>query len=367
MLEPGHVEVRVVTAVTVLGVLVALAWLAVGTVRYRRRVGPPVAPEARKAPPGGPVLGLGVLVALATFGVGLVSRLEFIHAPGLRTLFGLHGRAEPVYWIAFTLGSGLLVILTAATVKFRHRARWAIGGPALLVAGLTLLVPLAISLKLNRADERLVATELPKRPPKPGINTQDIGVFEGIGWTVAVISVLLLALAVLLACCRRQELWIATGFATVASVAAAAAPVVKVWALRDGDAVMIRIWPVEQGPVGFLVPLAFVAGAGVVIAVPFLPPWVRGFAALVAVASPVWILIAVFQVDSHADPTTDELLRSMGTTVAYTTGYMQEALPTMVAMVALPVMAVRGWQAGRRRTAAARRVPTVGAPVGVPV
>jgi hypothetical protein len=368
MLEPGSSEVRVVTAVTIVGMLVALAWLATGVVLRRRRMGPPVAPAARKRPPADPVFGLGVLVALAAFGAGLVNSLEFVHGPGLRTLFGLHGRAEPVYWIAWVLGSGLLVILTAATVKFRRGVGggvggWVIGGPALLVAALTLLVPLAISVKLRRADARYVAAELPRR--EPGINTQTIGVFEGLGWTVAVVSVLLLGLVVVLACCRRQELWIAIGFAVATAIASAASPLVKAWALIDGEAVRIWVWPVEQGPWAILVPLAFLVMAGLVIAVPFLPPWVRGIVALVAVASPIWLGFAGALADHNADPTTREMLRSTGATVAYNTGYMTMMLPTMLAMVAVPIVAFRGWRANRRRTATPPTVPT-SYPVGAP-
>jgi hypothetical protein len=229
---------------------------------------------------------------------------------------------------------------------------------------LTLLVPLAISVKLRRADARYVAAELPKR--EPGINTQTIGAFEGLGWGVAVLSVLLLGLVVVLACCRRQELWIAIGFTVFTVLASAASPLTKAWALIDGKAVKIRVWPVEQGPWGLLVPLAFVVMAGLVTAVPFLPPWVRGVVALVAVASPVWVGFAVVLADSNADPTTEELLRSAGATVAYNSGYLSMSLPTMLALVAVPIVAFRGWLANRRRTAVPPTVPTF-SPVGAAV
>ncbi|GIJ43605.1 hypothetical protein Val02_04910 [Virgisporangium aliadipatigenens] len=347
---PSSAEAGVVIAVTVIGVVAALGLLA-ALVLLRRTGRLATAPHSA-APPrrrrGLTVLFLGGSVAL-WFG----GRIDFA-APGRvgpYTLFEMHGAGDPAYWVAYQVGSYLLILLSGLLLRYRATLRTVLGPPALLVAVLLNTLLLAVYLKLERIDSRLMPQKLAGvTPDADQASDASLASTTTVGWGLAVLGVVLLTAVVVLVLADRYELPVLV--AATAAVTVLAAPVmpdVSYWGQRaDGSTEHVMYTPFEIGGPAFLWPPLLVLMAALVCVIPVLPKWVRGFATVLAVLSPVLVGVVSAAVYGPIEETVSALLREDGFRVAATSLGMVPYLLMFAALVLVPVAAVRGWRAGRR-------------------
>jgi hypothetical protein len=371
-MAPSSTEVFVVTVMTVIGMLAPLAVLAGLVVRRRLRrqtgVPTPAGSTAGTDNPVGRYVLLGVAVVSAAFAV----RAQFVNAHGPTespSLFTLHGQAAPVYWIAFMLGVGLLTVLSGLTLRRRHSLREVIGPAALVAALLPLGVLAVLMVKIRRHSSELVTAQLPTLPPARGLSKAALGAYEGIGWWLALTAVLTLVLVVVLVLAHRWELVVATAATLVLlaiGVATASGTTAGFWGLRQGVVTGSSYGPLELGDVRALwFYLGALVLAVLLVAIPFLPPWLRGLATVIAVASPLWLFLALLQVQSAADDRLPELLAADGYTVATRPGGL-EGLTLVAALLVAPIVAIRSLRAGRRlRKAGHADQPHQGVPATV--
>jgi hypothetical protein len=276
-----------------------------------------------------------------------------------------------VYWVAFVLGVGLLTLLTGLTLRWRHSLRWVVGPSALVAAVLPLGVLATLMVKIRRRSSDLVSEQLPTLPSARGLSDTPLGAYERIGWWLGLTAVLTLVLIVVLVLAHRWELVVAFAATLVLlafGVATVPGSAAGFWGLRQGVVTRSSYGPLELGDARalWLYPAALML-AVLLVAVPFLPPWVRGLAAVVAVASPVWLFFAAMQVSYAADDRLPDLLAADGYTVAIRPGGL-EYLTLIAALLAVPVVAIRGWLVGRRlqKTGRSGRPFPLPVPGGVP-
>ncbi|MEV0563122.1 hypothetical protein [Dactylosporangium sp. NPDC050588] len=351
-LAPSDTEATVVTVLTGVGVLLALALLATLAVLRRRRG--PVAP-----PPGRPALGLAFLTVIATVLLFFGARIPFVDAhPGdSATLFELHGRQAPVYWIAYLIGGGLLVVLVTALLKSPATLRRVVGPPAALVAALMILLMAALRLKISHLDERLAGAHLPELGPTPDASDGAAGAYAMGGWIMGVLGVALLAMVLVLLLARPHDLVVLV--AVTAGVTMLSAPHLGAdfWGLRDGRAERVSYSAFELGGRALAWPAVITLLAALVVAIPFLPKWFRGVATFAAAVAPLWIGLAV-GVSADLLDGVAQRLDAEGYTVAVSRGgsagmFLYVVTPALV----VPIVALRAWSVSRRTA------PTAAGPV----
>jgi hypothetical protein len=352
-LEPGPGEVTAVYAAMITGLVLVLGLLAVLMWR-RRRLG--MLPGDDR-----PFWGLAMLIPLAS----LLMFLTMQQAPWVRvhgrddlSLFELHGTAEPVHWLAQTVGGALLVILAGLAVRFRQRVGWAVAVPSLLLAGLLLVDLVVIAVKARRLGDLLIAGRLPTLTPKQLADPPSIGAYEGMGVVLWCIAVLVLALVVVSSVLREHEIRIVTGAAALCAVGVALLPLHSVWALRGDEVVRIDASPLDVLPLG-LAPISLcLVVAALLIALPGLGKWWRGVAASAVVAFPVAFGFLIIEA---ADAAVREMPRLVAELAARNAVPVEQSgeftLLSMGALLLVPLAGIRGWLVARRRSAVRPSLP----------
>ncbi len=345
-LAPSPAEVVVVTVLAVAGVLATLGLLLALVVRARRQG------TSRMPHPSRPTWGLTIVTLTATTLLYFGGRTQFARAypGGGAGLFDLHGRAAPVYWVAYLVGGGLLFALTSALLKKPVALRWVVGPPALLAALLMAGLLTVLKLKIDRYDARVAARHLPSVPPSDDVSDGSVGVYPQAGFDLAVLGVALLMLAVVLVLAGPHELEVLV--ALVAGITLLSTPTLiddDFWALRGQSVERVRYSVFELGGWALAWPLVLTCLAALLVAIPFLPKWWRGLAALAAVAAPGWIAIVVLQSAPLLDGGLKELLAADGYTVAVRRGGATGFLYAVTPCILLPFITVRVWSASRRR------------------
>ncbi|MEV4514051.1 hypothetical protein AB0K00_34460 [Dactylosporangium sp. NPDC049525] len=351
-LAPSSAEATAVTVLTAASMLATLGLLVVCR-RLRR------APAAARRP----TWGLTVVSLIATVLLYFGGRVTFVaaHPGGSATLFELHGRDTPVYWVAYLVGAGLLVVLTGALLKSPDTLRFTVGLPAMLVAVLMSVLLAVLKLKFDRLDARLATAHLPAVKPTDDESDGIVGAYAHGGWVVAVLGVTLLALTVLLVLAGPAELRVLV--ALVAGVSMVTAPTLlddDFWALRNGTVERVKYTVFELGGWALLWPAVIVGLAVLLCAIPFLPKWFRGFATFTAVAAPAWIALAVVLAAPLLNEGIQELLRADGYTVSVRRGGAVPVLFMLTPALAVPVAAIRAWRTNRRTTTPTAAHPTAG-------
>ncbi|GAA1592469.1 hypothetical protein [Actinoplanes couchii] len=349
-LAPSPTEVTIVTALTVGGVVLALVLLAVLAMSHRSGRGTAAGPAGR------PARGLVFLATAGAVALFFGARVEFVD-PGrddIVTLFEMHGTAMPVYWLAYSVNSGLLVLLTGVLIRYRHTLRRVAGPPALLAAAQMNALMITLYLKLDHLDAQLVAQRLPGVQPGPAAGDAALSSMTKIGWGLAVLGVATLTLVVVLVLAGPHELRVATWItAGLALLAAPVMPDSSFWGLRDDGAVEHVAYTGFEigGPALWWAPVLLLVAA-LLCAIPVLPARVRGAAILFVAATPVWlILINVLSYDT-LDARLAELLRADGFDVAAQSMGVPPYLFMVAVLIAAPVVAVRSWRAASKGSSA---------------
>jgi hypothetical protein len=354
-MAPSPAEATVVTVLTAVGVLIVLGLLA-GLVVWRKTVGR-AAPPAVRTKAGG----LWLLTAIGVTALFFGGRVSFVRnvAVDRSSLLELHGTGAPVYWIAYLVGSSLLVLLVTTLLKRRQTLRWVLGPPALLAAGLAMALLMVLLWKIERFDARVAAARMPGVTPGDGLSDASIGVEPQIGFWLGFAGVTILGLVVVLLLADRYELTVAIAAAAIVTLAAGPIPPdTSFWGLRaDGRVEQVWYSAFDIGGPMLLPTLVYTLLAGLLVVIPILPRWVRGIVAFLVVLGPVWLALAGVATYPTYEAELPVLLRDDGYVAEVRRLGIEAYLLMVAAMAALPVAAVRGWRAGRRANPRADRAP----------
>lgn len=348
-LAPSPAEATAVTVLTGVGLLAVLGLLGTLAVLHRRRpAGAPPSALSR------PTWGLAFITVVASVLLYLGGRLTFVdaHPGGSVSLFELHGLETPVYWIAYLIGGGLLVILVSALLKAPARLGRVVGPPAALTAVLMLVLLVGLKAKIDRHDTRLAERHLPGVAPTPAVSDGSVGAYPQAGWVLGMLGVALLALVLVLLFTRPHDVEVLA--ALTAGFTLLSAPTLiddDFWALRGGTVERVRYSVFDIGGVALVWPAVMLGLATLVAAIPFLPKWWRGIATFAAAASLGWIALAVVPAIELLDTGLARLLQEDGYTVAVRRGGGAAFLYVVTPAFLLPVVAVRAWSVSRRRAA----------------
>jgi hypothetical protein len=356
-IEPGPGEALAVTLATGSSVLLVLGLLVVLLVRHRRRArhgAPmphplwPVPEKDAEALPWGLVL-LAMLAGVAAY---YATATEFIRIhPGRGpTLFALHGQQEPVYWVAFQVGTGLLFILTLAAIRYRHTVRWALGSPALVTAGLLVAMLAVLLTKARRpageiAEQQVASVNAEAAEASQPLTGVGVGAYEAIGWWLALVAVLLLALTVTLTIWRRYQAQILAWLAVALAVVTVVTPYARLWVFHPDGVTQQTHWTPQLGWRGLTwAALTMLFGAMVLAVLP-LRGRLRALVAFLSVPGVVGWLFAFLLVQAP----TDELIAGLHArddvvAIGYVGG--TASIHMIVLMALVPVAAIRAWRAG---------------------
>ncbi|GAB3826583.1 hypothetical protein [Dactylosporangium cerinum] len=272
-LAPSSAETTVVAVLTLAGVLAALGLLIALRRRSTIRAGAVV--------PSRPTWGLTMLSLIGSVLLFIGERTEYVighSGSGKATLLTLHGLATPVYWMAYLILGGLLVILTGALLTSPITLRWVAGPPALLIAALLIGLLAALKLKIDRFDRHLAERHLPAAKPTDGIYTDTVvGADARVGWVLGVLGAALLTLTVVLVVAGTSELLVLVAVTAGLTLLSAALPLGgEFWALRDGTVEWVTVPALRIGGTLLLWPVVMAGLATLLLAIPFLPRWHRG-------------------------------------------------------------------------------------------
>lgn len=349
-IAPTPSEITAITFWTVAVILAPLGLMAGLTLLRRGRRPTAPAPAPRRAG------GLWTLTALGAGALVLGGTVDFLEAgsEGDLTLMALHGTGTPVYWLAYTLGAGLLTVLTLTLVPRRDTLRFVAGVPALVAGGLLLGLLLLLYGRIQQLDAQLMAEFLPGVTPTGDLSADGPAWRVSGGWVLAFAGTVLLLLVAALIVAGPYELAVACALAVAAALASAwAAPdLSSFWAVRDGTVERVDLTPFDIGGTALLWPAALAAAVALTCAIPVLPHLLRGLATIVAALSPVWIVLASHPPYVHAKAVLPAMLRADGFTVTKERLAIFTYIFLFTAIAAIPVAAVRLRRAARRRVTA---------------
>ncbi|MDG6109978.1 hypothetical protein Daura_14520 [Dactylosporangium aurantiacum] len=352
-LAPSPAEVTVVTVLTGAGVLAVLGLLGTLAVLHRRRRPAPSAAPA--GAPSRPTRGLAFVTVVASVLLYFGGRLPFVDTHpggGSATLVELHGMRAPVYWMAYLIGGGLLVVLVGTLLKSPATLGRVVGPPAALTAVLMLLLLVGLKARIDRLDTRLAERHLPGVAPTAEASDGSVGAYPQAGWVMGVLGVALLTLVLVLLFTRPHDLEVLV--ALTAGFTMLTAPTLiddDFWALRGGTVQRVRYSVFDLGGPALVWPAVIVGLAALVAAIPFLPKWLRGVATFAAAAAVGWIALAVVAATHLLDTGMTRLLEADGYTVAVRRGGAAAFLYLVTPAILLPIVAVRAWSVSRRRAA----------------
>ncbi|MDI6101819.1 hypothetical protein QLQ12_24660 [Actinoplanes sp. NEAU-A12] len=338
-----------VTAVTfwMVTVIMAPLGLTAGLALLRRGRGPAAPPPVRRS--------AGGLWTLAALGIGalvLGGTLDFLEAgsAGGLSLMAMHGTGTPVYWPAYALGATMLTILTLTLVPRRDTWRFVAGVPALVAGGLLMGLLLLLYGRIQQLDGRLAAEFLPTVAPTGDLSAGGPAWRVSGGWVLAFAGTFLLLLVAALIVAGPYELVLAGALAVTAALAAARATpdLSSFWAVRDGKVERVDFSPFDIGGVSLLWPAALAVAVALMCAIPFLPHGLRGPATIVAAVAPGWIVLAAHPAYVHAKAVLPGMLSAEGFTVSQERMAVFTYIFLVMAVVAIPVVAVRLRRAARR-------------------
>ncbi|MFC4997502.1 hypothetical protein ACFPIJ_06660 [Dactylosporangium cerinum] len=345
-LAPSSAETTVVAVLTLAGVLAALGLLIALRRRSTIRAGAVV--------PSRPTWGLTMLSLIGSVLLFIGERTEYVighSGSGKATLLTLHGLATPVYWMAYLILGGLLVILTGALLTSPITLRWVAGPPALLIAALLIGLLAALKLKIDRFDRHLAERHLPAAKPTDGIYTDTVvGADARVGWVLGVLGAALLTLTVVLVVAGTSELLVLVAVTAGLTLLSAALPLGgEFWALRDGTVEWVTVPALRIGGTLLLWPVVMAGLATLLLAIPFLPRWHRGIAAFAAALAPGWILLIVgVSIATLEGDAVQNLLRADGYTLAVSHGCAALYLFLFTPFFVVPWVAIRAWRVTRR-------------------
>ncbi|MEU4619732.1 hypothetical protein AB0G04_07110 [Actinoplanes sp. NPDC023801] len=352
------------TAVTVwmVAMIVAPLGLTAGLALLHRSRGPAAVAGVRRR--------AGGLWTFALIGIGMVAlggQVEFLQTGDNDeiTLFEVHGTGSPVYWLAYSLGAGLLAILTLALLPRRHTLRIVLGVPALVAGSLLMGLLLMLYARIDQLDALHMARTLPAAKPTGELSVPGDTWMAGGGWLLGFIGTFLLLLVAALIVADRYALLVTGAVAVAAALAAVPATpdLSTFWVIRNNAVERVGYSPFEIGGPALLWPVALLLPAALVCAIPFLPRWWRGAATIVVVLTPGWVALAIQLSYVHTNAVLPAMMRAEGVTVSKERAVFLTYLVLFMAITLLPVAAVRLWRAARRGTPLPWTVPPTAVPV----